>query len=682
MLFDLNLLFFEIISFNIIYKGIFYEAGKVIMKKSLKKVILFLALFSIQVGLFSIEFSFKLSPDFLFPFLTNGDEKYDKLSFGGFLDTGVNLFDFLNIGTSLGFYSVPIASKEALLSNQDKYMFLVPVGATLGTYFYPVSRLELGASVAAGSSIAYRGSNPQDKFHYSPWYRASVETAFRITPDFSIAMTGSWFDSQYDSYFGGKNVCAGLSAGISIKYNFDTQKTLGAVDASVQQDESVFPLFYTIYKNNYFGTITLKNNETAEIRDVEVFFRSEGYTNAEIECGKIKVLRKHRTEEIPLCADFSENILQFTENGKIPGEVVVRYELLGQKRESVSQVIIPVYNRNQVRWTYPAVIASYISSSAQEILEFSKYLVGVARTYLRSGLNRNMQFAMYVFEGIRLAGIKCETDVSSPYNQFHLDPSALDYIQYPYQTMLYKTGDKDDLGILLMALFQSVGITSSFITTSDDFIVLFDTGINVSKAGSLFDGLDRVLVFDNNIWIPLSMAALNEGFINSWYGAVVEVQEANEKGEEIGFVNLSEAWQYYPPAGFSSGEKVSLATSESQLASAVETDIARYITAEFGPQIAAVQTRIVQEGASVDLYNKLGMLYVRAGMYTSAIPVYQMSAKMGSVTAMNNLGNIASLQKKYTEALAWYKKALELEPDNKTALKNLNRLQADLDSAE
>ena len=49
---------------------------------------------------------------------------------------------------------------------------------------------------------------------------------------------------------------------------------------------------------------------------------------------------------------------------------------------------------------------------------------------------------------------------------------------------------------------------------------------------------------------------------------------------------------------------------------------------------------------------------------------------------MNNLGNIASLQKKYTEALAWYKKALELEPDNKTALKNLNRLQADLDSAE
>ncbi len=109
------------------------------MKKSLKKVILFLALFSIQVGLFSIEFSFKLSPDFLFPFLTNGDEKYDKLSFGGFLDTGVNLFDFLNIGTSLGFYSVPIASKEALLSNQDKYMFLVPVGATLGTYFYPVS---------------------------------------------------------------------------------------------------------------------------------------------------------------------------------------------------------------------------------------------------------------------------------------------------------------------------------------------------------------------------------------------------------------------------------------------------------------------------------------------------------------------------------------------------------------
>jgi tetratricopeptide (TPR) repeat protein len=33
---------------------------------------------------------------------------------------------------------------------------------------------------------------------------------------------------------------------------------------------------------------------------------------------------------------------------------------------------------------------------------------------------------------------------------------------------------------------------------------------------------------------------------------------------------------------------------------------------------------------------------------------------------------------KYEEALSWYKKALELEPDNRTAQSGLNRIQSEL----
>ncbi len=67
-------------------------------------------------------------------------------------------------------------------------------------------------------------------------------------------------------------------------------------------------------------------------------------------------------------------------------------------------------------------------------------------------------------------------------------------------------------------------------------------------------------------------------------------------------------------------------------------------------------------------------------MYSSAIPVYQLAAKMGSIPAMNNLGNIASLQKNYQEALVWYKKVLELDPENATAKANLNRIESELEN--
>ena len=623
----------------------------------------------------ALELVFTLTPELSFPFLTGGYEKYEPLGYGGMLDTGVSLFNVWNVGTTAGFYGFPKKSSSKFLASQSKNLFFVPLGLKTGLTFYPFSRMSLSANVAGGYSIAISGSD----LHYQPWYKAEAGAAFRINPSFSVGLTFSWLDFQYNTWFNNP-LMQGLSAGISLTYRFDTKKTSGSVSAVAEFDDYVFPLLSPVYKENPFGTVYISNDETAEIRNVHVSLRAKGYTASELECGVISSIAKHQTLSMDLIADFSEAIYNFTENGQIPAEVVMEYELLGQQRTAVSQIIIPVYNRNQIRWADPAVLASYVSTSSQEVLEFSKYLVGISRRYLRTGLNRNMQFAMYLLEGMRLAGIQLDAEPSTPYDEYHLDPSVLDYIQYPYQTMLYKSGDKDDLGILLMSLLQSVGIETSFIATQDDFIVLFNTEVEGSRAGTLFDGTDRLVILDDDlIWLPLSMKALGEGFINSWYKAIEEINYVFEAEEDYYFVAIADAWSFYPPASFASSETLSLETTEKLISDTVETDMVRYITAEFGPQIAAIQKQILTEGASVTLYNQLGLLYVRAGMYSSAIPVYKLSAKMGSIPAMNNLGNIASMQNDLQEAVSWYKKVLELDPQNSTAISNLNRIQSELE---
>ena len=646
------------------------------MKKVKKLFVSTLLLLSLCLPASAIELIFSLTPDMVFPFLTEGNQKYETLGYGGMLDTGVTLFNYLNLGTSAGFYAVPKQSSDKFGSTQAKNVFFVPFGLKAGGTYYPFSRIELRGALSAGASIAISGA----ALHYQPWYKAEAVVGFRINPSFSVGLSASWLDYQFDSWFG-NSLMQGLTAGLSLTYRLDTKKSSGSVSATAEFDDNVFPVLYTIYKEESFGTVYVSNDETAEIRNVRVSLRSDGYTASEIECGVIPTLPKHATQSLPLIADFSEAILNFTENGQIPAEVVIEYDLLGQKRTAVSQIIIPVYNRNQMRWADPAVLASYVSTSSQEVLEFSKYLVGVSRRYLRTGLNRNMQFAMYVFEGMRLAGIQLDSEPATPYDSYHLDASILDYIQYPYQTMLYKSGDKDDLGVLFMSLLQSVGIKSSFIATADDFIVIFNTEIKAERAGNFFNSNERYVVLDEeNVWLPLSMKSLGEGFINSWYKAVEEINYATENEEDYYFVDIADAWTMYPPAGFTSSENVALEASEKTVSDAVETAIVRYITAEFGPQIAEVQKKIVEEGASVQLYNQLGMLYVRAGMYSSAIPVYQLAAKMGSIPAMNNLGNIASLQKNYQEALVWYKKVLELDPENATAKANLKRIESELEN--
>jgi hypothetical protein len=333
-----------------------------------------------------------------------------------------------------------------------------------------------------------------------------------------------------------------------------------------------------------------------------------------------------------------------------------------------------------MRWVDSSILSSYVSTNAPEILELSKFFVGVARNHFRTGLNKNMQFSMYVYEGIRSLGVVCEEKSDTPYSTTHLDFPQLDYVQYPYQTLSYRSGDKDDIGVLFMSMLESVGIGAAYIPLKDDFIVAIELGDNERALLNLFNNTDNLLVVYDKIWLPVSMSVIHKDFSEGWKKGVEKVNEALENEEDVEFIVLADAWQTYPPSGFSSDDVRNKIPSEKDLVRAGEDAIAKYITQEFGPQIAAVQAQIKAEGASITLYNRLGLLYVRAGLYDNAIAVYEISAKMGSVPAMNNLGNILSLQKKWKKAKEWYEKVLAVDPNNETARKNLVRIETELEN--
>ncbi len=630
---------------------------------------------SMTVSMFAYDFTLKVTPSAVFPFLSGGEKRYEVIGYGGFIDAGMTFFDLLNVGPEIGFMILPKYNSKQLNSGVDPNVYVVPVGIQAGVVFYPFSRIELAAGIAGGAC----GSFTDGHSHYAPWYRAYADVNFRINTRLSAGIDVSWFNLQDNSWFGNPGA-AGLTAGVVVSYKFSTEKSAGMVDASVECDENVFPLIYTIYKNNPIGTITILNNESAEIRNVHVKFRAETYTASEMECGSIRVLKKNRSEQISFYADFNDKILRFSESGKISGEIVVEYELLGDKRVAVCPVTVPVYNRNSMRWVDSSILSSYVSTNSQEVLELSKYFVGVARNHFRTGLNKNMQFAMYIHEGIRSLGVVYEEKSDTPYDSFHLSPSELDYVQYPYQTLSYRSGDKDDIGILFMSMLESVGIGAAYLPLKDDFIVAIELGEYKPALLNLFNNTDNLLVVEDKVWMPVSMSVINKDFSEGWKKGVEKVNEALESDDDVDFIVLSDAWQTYPPSGFSAGETNSKIPSEKDLVKAGENAVAKYIAQEFGPQIAAVQAQIKSEGGSVNLYNRLGLLYVRAGMYDNAVSIYEVSAKMGSIPAMNNLGNILSLQKKYAKAKEWYEKVLAIDPENETARKNIIKIETELEN--
>ena len=620
----------------------------------MKKIIAFAAFIALNLSsIFALDLVFKMEPMVLFPM-----QEYMQFAPGGVVSGGIDLFNIVTVGAEGGYlYEKP--SGDSFTINT---LF---GGLNVGAYYYPFSRLYVGLGGAFGADSFIAQNN--DSFS-AIYYRAFGEIGFRVNPSFSINATGGYasFNSGLsDSFLSGPFVGASLRFSGSV--GGDTRGS--AINVSVKQDSVVYPVYTAVYQNEPFGTIIIKNNDGAELRNVNVSFRAGRYTASAKLCGSVSRINRHSKMSFPLCADFSDEILKFTENGKISGEVVIDYEFLGKKMTAVESVIISVNNRNAFTWNDNAGLASFISPDSQEIATFAKQVAGITRNNLYTGMNANLQYAAGMVEGLRLIGIAHETDASSPYQDYHYSLD-LDSIQYPLQTLQYQTGDYEELGILLASCLQTVNVPTGYIAVDDDFLVLVRLNIPASQALSNFASKEGLLIDEEAdvVYLALSMASLSKGFTASYKAGSEAIAKCYvDDGNFYEFVDTTDAWTVYKPVAYSNSSNVTLPKQDA-LEKNLKAAIQSYIDSD-------IEKVIARERAAGNT-SKLGMALVRAGRYSEAKREFQ---KLSTVSAMNNTANILMIEKNYSAAAAQYRAVLAKDPNNKTAQKGLENANSKLE---
>lgn len=635
------------------------------MKKFILKILI---LVFFVVPLSAVDISFKISPSYTFavPDKENSGTKniYDA-GFAGFLQTDINLFNLLSLGVEAGFVPQTITGYDFPF---NCYNF----GLGLGVYYYPLSRLYVGAGGAFGCYVGQLTlvdeNNVQTSSNKMDFYwRAYGEAGFRFNPNITLNAFGGVI--SYMAHNGSEssgNITNRFYAGGSLRVDVATgKKSTSAFSVNFEQPGPVIPAYSPLYRTNAFGSVKIRNGETAEIRNVKISFNGGKYTSSTLICSELSQLRRGAVVEVPLLADFSNEILNFSEDGKFSGEVVIEYSLLGKKKQFVQTVVVSVANRNSFYWDDPDSLCAFVSSdNTNEVLQLAKSIAGVARDNLYTGMNRNLQFAAAMLEGLRLSGITYSEDKITPFKEYHLT-SERDFIQFPLETMNCLSGDIDDIGILYASCLEAIGVKTAFIYTADDFLVLVSLGILPEQAENHFADTNEVICIDDEVYLVLSMSEYENGFTACRKaGAVSDVSDGV-------LINIDEAWQNYPSVAYTGKGSSFENPSKADLLTAISDAIKDYIDDELIPLINQLKI-------SGDL-NKLGVAYVRAGKYDDALVQFQKAAAKGSVAAMNNMANVYTTLKNYEAAAAQYKKVLAINSENKSALRGYETVSLKLE---
>jgi len=555
------------------------------------------------------------------------------------------------LGAEGGMQFSPIHGEE------DKNVGFYSFGGGIGLYFFPLSRLFFRVDGSVGAFIP--GFDGQNGYTGMYW-RGGGELGFRFTTDFTLAANAGWRQFQAgDSVFN-----SGLYAGLTAQLTFSTGKNANreSVGASLDQREAVYPAFMQLYQKTAVGSLVIRNNENAEIRDVRVSFRASGYTASEFPCGTLAFLARGRAAEMPLLADFSQDILRFTDKGRVLGEVVIRYRFLGREREAARSVILAANNRNMFTEGDAAALAAFISPTSPEMADYAKSIAGLARNNRRTGHNQNFQYAVWLLEGLRAGGVI----LGSTY-------AEKNEVQFPDETLSYRSGNARDLALLFAGCLESVGIPAAFVQLENDFLAAVSLDVNTNAAETLFNGTGKILIINDKVWLPLSMTAFNEGFAAAWTQGVQVLDETFKAGKQADFIMVEEAWAVYPPAPLPEQGRRVVRTDAAAAAKEVNSAMQQYIEQEIQPIVRKVQAQI-NAAPTAALYNRMGIVQVRSGRIAEGKASYERAAGMGLVQAMTNRGSLALIERDYAAAERWFRQALSKDSQNSAALWGLEQV--------
>ena len=371
-----------------------------------------------------------------------------------------------------------------------------------------------------------------------PSFGARLSANYYVSPSVKASIFGGYKNYFYKPKAFLESVEIGLGISINLTKSLSKNNAIAIQDSVTQP---LFPIFYAHYDNNDFGTVLFTNTEKNAITNVEVSVFIEQFMSVPKVVASFDKIAAGQDFSVDLTAFLNESIMNQMQKQMTDAVVTVSYKNLGKKEQFENRFFLQTLTRNSMSWEDDRRAAAFVSAKDGAVQRFARQITLALRDKIDSAASANYLYANAVFQVLKAYGINYVIDPTSVFSTS--DTVSVDFLQFPYQTLLYHGGDCDDLSILNCSLLEALGIQTAFITIPGHIYMAYDSGLTASQADRLY-GKGKYIVQNDKIWIPFEITVPQDSFE---LGLKLGIREWNKYSEEHNLISIHEAWQEFKP---------------------------------------------------------------------------------------------------------------------------------------
>ena len=436
--------------------------------------------------------------------------------------------------------------------------------------------------------------------------------------------------------------------------------------------QRVFSAAYKKYQDQPIGSVKLENISGTEYGNLKLSFQIKEFMDFPSTVD-IASISGNETQQIPIKATFNNRILEVDEDTGVQVEVKLTYLRDGQKDDITLTQPMTIYGKNAIVWGDSAMVGSFVTPKDDTLRDYVRQVVNTFQPE-PGPLNDKLVSAMAYFSSLTAAGTNYIIDPNTPFTELRDD--QIDYVQFPRETLRLRSGDCDDLSVLISAGLENLGIRTAFLEVPGHLFMMFDTGLPADDASLISQDMSLLAFKDGNVWIPIEATMVNTSFVEAWAEGANKYQTALEAGE-LGIIDLNQAWQEYQPVTLRKASYSIELPEERRTRSLVSQAQNVLLAKSIDRLILPYQTMVTNNPQNISARLQIAILYARYGLYEDAEIAFESLNELApqNSAVKTNQGNLYFLREDYQRAIDSYAVATQLDGEDGGIWLNLSMAQ-------